>query len=150
LPTFMGRSYQLSAWRWTPRPRRTFLRWALRGARARFVRGGNRKPLFWKRMLLAREGVNPLAGRDLLIGAVYGVSTAIWLEDESANFLLLMWGSATGSGRSCEGSRLGALRHALERCCCYVVWAQTIDSLGNFFILVCAPADFANAWIAGR
>ena len=84
-------------------------------------------------------------GRDLLIGAVYGV--VIFVVEASDNFLLPLFGKLPPIPGGVSTESLLGLRHAVAQVLLYVL-GQTIDSLGIFFILFILQRILRSAWIA--
>ena len=124
-------SYQFSCGGGLGRAADLFCDGAVRGARAVRAAAGTANPDF----VDAAAGGNlrdPLVGRDLLIGAVYGV--VIFVVEASDNFLLPLFGKLPPIPGGVSTESLLGLRHAVAQVLLYVL-GQTIDSLGIFFIL---------------
>ncbi len=124
---------------------RTFFAMVLYVALEPFVR--RREPqilISWTR-LLAGKLRDPLVGRDLLIGAVYGV--LLFAVEASDNFLLPLFGKLPPVPGGVSTESLLGLRHALAQVLLYVL-GQTIDALGIFFILFVLQRILRSAWIA--
>ena len=124
---------------------RTFFAMVLYVALEPFVR--RREPhilISWTR-LLAGKLRDPLVGRDLLIGAVYGV--AILVVEASDNFLLPLFGKLPPMPGNVSTESLLGVRHALAQVLLYVL-GQTIDSLGIFFMLFVLQRVLRSTWAA--
>jgi len=124
---------------------RAFFAMVLYVALEPFVR--RREPqilISWTR-LLAGKLRDPLVGRDLLIGVVYGV--ALLLFEVSDNFLLPLFGKLPPLPGSVSTESLLGVRHALAQVLLYVL-GQTIDSLGIFFMLFVLQRILRSTWIA--
>jgi hypothetical protein len=124
---------------------RTFFAMVLYVALEPFVR--RREPeilISWTR-LLAGKLRDPLVGRDLLIGAVYGV--VIFLVEASDNFLLPLFGKLPPIPGGVSTESLLGLRHGVAQVLLFVL-GQTIDSLGIFFMLFILQRILRSAWIA--
>ena len=124
---------------------RTFFAMVLYIALEPFVRRREPETLIsWTRMLAGKLR-DPLVGRDLLIGAVYGV--LLFLVEASDNFLLPLFGKLPPAPGGVSTESLLGLRHALAQVLLYVL-GQTIDSLGIFFMLFILQRVLRSAWIA--
>jgi serine/threonine-protein kinase len=124
---------------------RTFFAMVLYIALEPFVR--RREPqilISWTR-LLAGNLRDPMVGRDLLIGAVYGV--LIFVVEASDNFLLPLFGKLPPIPGGVSSESLLGVRHALAQVLLYVL-GQTIDALGIFFVLFVLQRILRSAWIA--
>ena len=124
---------------------RTFFAMVLYVALEPFVR--RREPrilISWTR-LLAGNLRDPLVGRDLLIGAVYGVG--LFVFEASDNFLLPLFGKLPPIPGGVSTESLLGLRHALAQVLLYVL-GQTIDSLGIFFMLFVLQRILRSTWAA--
>jgi serine/threonine-protein kinase len=124
---------------------RTFFAMVLYVALEPFVRRREPQTLISWTRLLAGNLRDPLVGRDLLIGAVYGV--VIFVVEASDNFLLPLFGKLPPIPGGVSTESLLGLRHALAQVLLYVL-GQTIDSLGIFFMLFILQRILRNAWIA--
>lgn len=124
---------------------RTFFAMVLYVALEPFVRRREPQTLISWTRLLAGNLRDPLVGRDLLIGAVYGV--LIFLVEASDNFLLPLFGKLPPIPGGVSTESLLGLRHALAQVLLYVL-GQTIDSLGIFFMLFVLQRILRSAWIA--
>jgi hypothetical protein len=125
---------------------RTFFAMVLYVALEPFVRRREPQTLISWTRLLAGKLRDPLVGRDLLIGAVYGV--LLFLVEASDNFLLPLFGKLPPIPGGVSTESLLGLRHALAQVLLYVL-GQTIDSLGIFFMLFVLQRILRSAWIAG-
>jgi hypothetical protein len=125
---------------------RTFFAMVLYVALEPFVRRREPRTLISWTRLVAGKLRDPLVGRDLLIGAVYGVM--IFLVEASDNFLLPLFGKLPPIPGGVSMESLLGLRHALAQVLLYVL-GQTIDSLGIFFMLFVLQRILRSAWIAG-
>jgi hypothetical protein len=124
---------------------RTFFAMVMYVALEPFVR--RREPhilISWTR-LLAGKLRDPLVGRDLLIGAVYGIALLIF--EGSDNFLLPLLGKLPPAPGSVSTESLLGVRHALAQILLYVL-GQTIDSLGIFFVLFVLQRILRSTWLA--
>jgi serine/threonine protein kinase len=124
---------------------RTFFAMVLYVALEPFVRRREPQTLISWTRLLAGKLRDPLVGRDLLIGAVYGV--VIFVVEASDNFLLPLFGKLPPIPGGVSTESLLGLRHALAQVLLYVL-GQTIDSLGIFFMLFVLQRILRSAWIA--
>jgi hypothetical protein len=124
---------------------RTFFAMVLYLALEPFVRRREPQTLISWTRLLAGNLRDPLVGRDLLIGAVYGV--VLFVVEASDNFLLPLLGKLPPIPGGVSTESLLGLRHALAQVLLYVL-GQTIDSLGIFFILFLLQRILRSAWIA--
>ena len=124
---------------------RTFFAMVLYVALEPFVRRREPETLISWTRLLAGKLRDPLVGRDLLIGAVYGV--VIFVVEASDNFLLPLFGKLPPIPGGVSTESLLGLRHALAQVLLYVL-GQTIDSLGIFFMLFILQRILRSAWIA--
>jgi Protein kinase domain len=124
---------------------RTFFAMVLYVALEPFVRRREPQTLISWTRLLAGKLRDPLVGRDLLIGAVYGV--LLFVVEASDNFLLPLLGKLPPIPGGVSTESLLGLRHALAQVLLYVL-GQTIDSLGIFFILFVLQRILRSAWIA--
>src|SRR5580693_8407305 len=124
---------------------RTFFAIVMYVALEPFVRRREPQTLISWTRLLAGELRDPLVGRDLLIGAVYGV--LIFVVEASDNFLLPLFGKLPPIPGGVSTESLLGLRHALAQVLLYVL-GQTIDSLGIFFMLFILQRILRSAWIA--
>jgi hypothetical protein len=125
---------------------RTFFAIVMYVALEPFVRRREPQTLISWTRLLAGELRDPLVGRDLLIGAVYGV--LIFVVEASDNFLLPLFGKLPPIPGGVSTESLLGLRHALAQVLLYVL-GQTIVSLGIFFMLFVLQRILRSAWIAG-
>lgn len=98
----------------------------------------------WSR-LLGGKLRDPLVGRDLLIGVVYGIGLLIF--QGSDNFLLPLLGKLPPIPGSVSTESLLGVRHALAQILLYVL-GQTIDSLGIFFMLFVLQRILRSTWLA--
>jgi hypothetical protein len=124
---------------------RTFFAMVLYIALEPFVR--RREPhilISWTR-LLAGKLRDPLVGRDLLIGAVYGVALLIF--EGSDNFLLPLFGKLPPMPGSVSTESLLGVQHAVAQILLYVL-GQTLDSLGIFFMLFVLQRILRSTWLA--
>lgn len=124
---------------------RTFFAVVLYVALEPFVR--RREPqilISWTRLLAGKLG-DPLVGRDLLIGAVYGIGLLIF--EGADNFLLPLFGLLPPMPGSVSTESLLGVRHALGQVLLYVL-GQTIDSLGIFFMLFVLQRILRSTWLA--
>ncbi len=124
---------------------RTFFAMVLYIALEPFVR--RREPqvlISWTR-LLAGNLRDPLVGRDLLIGVVYGIGLLIF--EGSDNFLLPLFGKLPPMPGGVSTESLLGVRHALGQVLLYVL-GQTIDSLGIFFMLFVLQRILRSTWAA--
>ena len=124
---------------------RTFFAVMLYVALEPFVR--RREPqilISWTR-LLAGNLRDPLVGRDLLIGAVYGVALLIF--EGSDNYLLPLLGKLPPMPGGVSTASLLGLHQALGQVLLYVL-GQTIDSLGIFFVLFVLQRILRSTWLA--
>jgi hypothetical protein len=124
---------------------RTFFAIVMYVALEPFVRRREPQTLISWTRLLAGELRDPLVGRDLLIGAVYGV--LIFVVEASDNFLLPLFGKLPPIPGGVSTESLLGLRHALAQVLLYVL-GQTIVSLGIFFMLFVLQRILRSAWIA--
>jgi Protein kinase domain len=124
---------------------RTFFAMVLYVALEPFVRRREPETLISWTRLLAGKLRDPLVGRDLLIGAVYGV--LLFVVEASDNFLLPLFGKLPPIPGGVSTESLLGLRHALAQVLLYVL-GQTIDSLGIFFMLFILQRILRSAWIA--
>jgi len=124
---------------------RTFFAMVLYVALEPFVRRREPQTLISWTRLLAGNLRDPLVGRDLLIGAVYGV--VLFVVEASDNFLLPLFGKLPPIPGGVSTESLLGLRHALAQVLLYVL-GQTIDSLGIFFMLFVLQRILRSAWIA--
>jgi hypothetical protein len=124
---------------------RTFFAIVMYVALEPFVRRREPQTLISWTRLLAGELRDPLVGRDLLIGAVYGV--LIFVVEASDNFLLPLFGKLPPIPGGVSTESLLGLQHALAQVLLYVL-GQTIDSLGIFFMLFILQRILRSAWIA--
>ena len=124
---------------------RTFFAMVLYVALEPFVRRREPQTLISWTRLLAGKLRDPLVGRDLLIGAVYGV--AIFVIEASDNFLLPLFGKLPPIPGGVSTESLLGLRQALAQVLLYVL-GQTIDALGIFFMLFVLQRILRSAWIA--
>ncbi len=124
---------------------RTFFAMVLYVALEPFVRRREPQTLISWTRLLAGKLRDPLVGRDLLIGAVYGV--LLFVVEASDNFLLPLFGKLPPIPGGVSTESLLGLRHALAQVLLYVL-GQTIDSLGIFFMLFILQRILRSAWIA--
>src|SRR5579859_868086 len=98
----------------------------------------------WTR-LLAGKLRDPLVGRDILIGAVYGVG--LLLFSVSDNLVLPLLGKLPPIPGGVSTESLLGVRHAMSQVLLYVL-AQTIDSLGIFFVLFVLQRILRSTWLA--
>jgi hypothetical protein len=124
---------------------RTFFAMVLYVALEPFVRRREPQTLISWTRLLAGNLRDPLVGRDLLIGAVYGV--LIFVVEASDNFLLPLFGKLPPIPGGVSTESLLGLRHALAQVLLYVL-GQTVASLGIFFMLFILQRILRSAWIA--
>jgi hypothetical protein len=124
---------------------RTFFAIVMYVALEPFVRRREPQTLISWTRLLAGELRDPLVGRDLLIGAVYGV--LIFVVEAGDNFLLPLFGKLPPIPGGVSTESLLGLRHALAQVLLYVL-GQTIVSLGIFFMLFVLQRILRSAWIA--
>jgi hypothetical protein len=124
---------------------RSFFAMVLYVALEPFVRRREPQTLISWTRLLAGKLRDPLVGRDLLIGAVYGV--LLFVVEASDNFLLPLFGKLPPIPGGVSTESLLGLRHALAQVLLYVL-GQTIDSLGIFFMLFILQRILRSAWIA--
>lgn len=124
---------------------RTLLAMVLYIALEPFVRRREPQTLISWTRLLAGKLRDPLVGRDLLIGAVYGV--VLFLVEASDNFLLPLFGKLPPAPGGVSTESLLGLRHAIAQVLLFVL-GQTIDSLGIFFMLFILQRILRSAWIA--
>jgi serine/threonine-protein kinase len=124
---------------------RTFFAMVLYVALEPFVRRREPQTLISWTRLLAGKLRDPLVGRDLLIGAVYGV--LLFVVEASDNFLLPLFGKLPPIPGGVSTESLLGLRHALAQVLLFVL-GQTIDSLGIFFMLFVLQRILRSAWIA--
>ena len=124
---------------------RSFFAMVLYVALEPFVRRREPQTLISWTRLLAGNLRDPLVGRDLLIGAVYGV--VIFVVEASDNFLLPLFGKLPPIPGGVSTESLLGLRHAVAQVLLYVL-GQTIDSLGIFFMLFILQRILRSAWIA--
>ena len=124
---------------------RTFFAMVLYVALEPFVRRREPETLISWTRLLAGKLRDPLVGRDLLIGSVYGV--LIFLVEASDNFLLPLFGKLPPIPGGVSTESLLGFRHALAQVLLFVL-GQTIDSLGIFFMLFVLQRILRRAWIA--
>jgi Protein kinase domain/zinc-ribbon domain len=124
---------------------RTFFAMVLYVALEPFVR--RREPqvlISWTR-LLAGNLRDPLVGRDLLIGVVYGLALLIF--EGSDNYLLPLLGKLPPMPGGVSTESLLGIHHALGQLLLYVL-GQTIDSLGIFFVLFVLQRTLRSTWLA--
>ena len=124
---------------------RTFFAMVLYVALEPFVR--RREPqilISWTR-LLAGKLRDPLVGRDLLIGVVYGIGLLIF--EGSDNFILPLLGKLPPIPGGVSTESLLGVRHAFAQILLYVL-GQTIDSLGIFFMLFVLQRILRTTWLA--
>ena len=124
---------------------RTFFAMLLYVALEPFVR--RREPqilISWTRLLAGRLS-DPLVGRDLLIGVVYGIGLLIF--EGGDNFILPLLGKLPPIPGGVSTESLLGVRHALAQILLYVL-GQTIDSLGIFFMLFVLQRILRSTWLA--
>jgi Protein kinase domain len=124
---------------------RTFFAMVLYVALEPFVR--RREPqvlISWTR-LLAGDFRDPMVGRDLLIGVVYGLALLIF--EGGDNYLLPLLGKLPPMPGGVSTDSLLGVRHALGQVLLYVL-GQTIDSLGIFFMLFVLQRILRSTWLA--
>jgi serine/threonine-protein kinase len=124
---------------------RTFFAMVLYVALEPFVRRREPQTLISWTRLLAGKLRDPLVGRDLLIGAVYGV--VLFMVEASDNLILPLFGKLPPIPGGVSTESLLGLRHALAQVLLFVL-GQTIDSLGIFFMLFVLQRILRSAWIA--
>ena len=124
---------------------RTFFAMVLYVALEPFVRRREPQTLISWTRLLAGKLRDPLVGRDLLIGAVYGLGLLVF--EASDNFLLPLFGKLPPLPGNISTESLLGVRHALAQVLLYVL-GQTIDSLGIFFMLFVLQRILRSTWIA--
>ncbi len=98
----------------------------------------------WSR-LLAGQWRDPLVGRDLLIGAAYGVLLTVF--EQSDNFLLPLFGKLPPMPGGLEPGTLLGVRHALGALFFYVL-VFLLYSLLVFFFLFLLRLALRRDWIA--
>lgn len=124
---------------------RTFFAMVLYVALEPFVR--RREPqilISWTR-LLGGDLRDPLVGRDLLIGVVYGLALLIFAGAD--NYLLPLFGKLPPIPGEVSTESLLGVRHALGQVLLYVL-GQTIDALGIFFMLFVLQRILRSTWLA--
>jgi Protein kinase domain len=124
---------------------RTFFAMVLYVALEPFVRRREPQTLISWTRLLAGNVRDPLVGRDLLIGAVYGVALLIF--EGSDNYLFPLMGNLPPMPGGVSTDALLGVRHALGQVLLYVT-GQTIDSLGIFFMLFVLQRILKRTWLA--
>jgi hypothetical protein len=124
---------------------RTFFAMVLYIALEPFVR--RREPqilISWTR-LLGGNLRDPLVGRDLLIGVVYGLALLIF--EGADNYLLPLFGKLPPMPGGVSTESLLGVRHALGQVLLYIL-GQTIDALGIFFMLFVLQRILRSTWLA--
>jgi serine/threonine protein kinase len=124
---------------------RTFFAMVLYVALEPFVRRREPQTLISWTRLLAGNLRDPLVGRDLLIGVVYGLALLIF--EGSDNYLLPFFGKLPPMPGGVSTDSLLGVRHALGQVLLYVL-GQTIDSLGIFFMLFVLQRILRSTWLA--
>ncbi|PYT96290.1 MAG: hypothetical protein DMG36_00700 [Acidobacteria bacterium] len=98
----------------------------------------------WSR-LLAGKFRDPLVGRDLLVGSLYGVALALF--ETSDNFLLPVLGKLPPTPNIGLTESLLGVRAALGLLLAYVS-GWTLDALGVFFVLFLLRLALRKEWLA--
>jgi hypothetical protein len=124
---------------------RTFFAVVLYVALEPFVRRREPQTLISWTRLLAGKFHDPLVGRDLLIGAVYGLALLIF--EGIDNVVLPLFGKLPPIPGGVSTSSLLGVHQALGQVLLYVL-GQTIDSLGIFFVLFVLQRILRSTWLA--